>query len=175
LSESFEQVAPDRGQQRVAAQGRVVRDRVDDAQRDRGPVRHRDRDRAVELDHRGRVELAEGLVEADDAEPVGVVGGDRAGVAGGQLGLQDVRPGPPAPAALRARRRRRQRGQAVRDQQPVPAAAVLLEQRDRDAAGPGAGRDAGRLDLHQRDQPVRLRFVRRQRRQHPAQPHRLVA
>ena len=43
------------------------------------------------------------------------------------------------------------------------------------AARAGAGGDAGRLDLHQRDQPVRLRFFRRQRRQHPAQAHRLVA
>jgi hypothetical protein len=88
-----EQVAADRGQQMVAPQGRVAREGIDDGE---GPgragcaVRHGDGDGAVELDDRGRVEPAEGVVEADDATPVGVGGGGRPGVAGGELGLEDV-------------------------------------------------------------------------------------
>jgi hypothetical protein len=172
-----EQVGADRGQQVVAAQRGVALEGIDDGE---GPgravraVRHCDGDGAVELDDRGRVEPAEGVVEPDDAAPVGVGGGGRPGVTGGELGLEGVRAWLVA-SASRARLRLGQGGQAVGDEQPVPARAILLEQRDRRAARAGPGGDAGRLDLHQRDQPVRLRLCRCQRREHPAQAHRLVA
>ncbi|HEY5398064.1 MAG TPA: hypothetical protein VIL16_22000 [Trebonia sp.] len=161
-AEAGEQVGPDRREQVVAAQRGVACQGIDDGQglgRAVGAVGHGDGDGAVELDDRGRGERAEGLVERDDAGPVGVGGGARPGVAGGQLGLEDVRAFGSAPLAG-ARGRLGQGGQAVGDQQPVPAAAVLVEQRDRLAARSGAGGDAGRLDLHQRDQPVRLRLFR---------------
>ena len=53
-------------------------------------------------------------------------------------------------------------GQAAPDQQAVPAAAVLVEQQDGLARGAHAGAQAGRLDLHQRDQAVHLGLARRQ-------------
>jgi hypothetical protein len=51
-SEPGKQVAPDGRHQVIAPQCGVVRDRVDDGKAGRGPVRHPDRDRTVELDHR---------------------------------------------------------------------------------------------------------------------------
>ena len=80
----------------------------------------------------------------------------RAGMAGGDGGLQRVR-------AVRAAERLGavERGQAAADEQLVPARAVLVEQQHR-LARPGAGREPGRLDLHQRRQPVHLRLGRRE-------------
>ena len=68
-----------------------------------------------------------------------------------------------------------QRGETVRDQQPVPASTVLLVERDDLAAGPGAGAKAGRLDLHQRHQGMRLGLAGCQRGEHAAEAHRLLA
>jgi hypothetical protein len=91
-------------------------------------------------------------------------------VAGRDLGLHRVRSRrgiePSGPV---------QRGQATPDQQPVPAPPVLAGQQDRLAARAGAGRDAGCLQLHQRNQAVYLDLTRQQARQYAADPQRLCA
>ena len=97
-------------------------------------------------------------------------GPEGAGVAGGDGGLQRVR-------AVRAAEllRAGQGGQAAADEQPVPPRPVLVEQQHRLAGWPGAGPEPGRLDFHQRDQPVHLRLGRGELGQQAAQPERLVA
>ena len=65
--------------------------------------------------------------------------------------------------------------QAALDQQPVPPPAILIEQQHRLAVRADARRRPRGLDLHQRDQAVHLGFHRRQPRQHPPQPLRIVA
>jgi hypothetical protein len=77
-------------------------------------------------------------------------------------------PGCPACGAV-------QRGQPAPDQQPVPAAAVLVQQQHRFAVRPRAGALARGLDLHQRHQAVHFAFFRRQLGQHAAQAQRLAA
>ena len=80
--------------------------------------------------------------------------GARPRVAGGDRGLQRVRP-ERAAELLGAR----ERGEAAADEQLVPARAVLVEQQDRLARRPDARAEARRLDLHQRDQAVHLRLL----------------
>ena len=88
---------------------------------------------------------------------------------------------PPAPLVARKAERAaqrfgaRQRGQPAPDQQRIPAAAVLVHQQYRPALGVGAGGQARGLQLHQRDQAVRLAVAERQLRQDAAQAQRLVA
>ena len=95
------------------------------------------------------------------------------GMAGGDGGLQRV--GPERPAALRAQGLGTlQRQQAAADQQPVPAAAVLLHQQHRSALRIDARRGARGLQFHQRDQAVHLGLARRQFGQHAAQAQRLA-
>ena len=94
-----------------------------------------------------------------------------AGVAGGDRGLQRV-------GAERRRPVRSARSSAAsprRDQEPVPAAAVLVGQQHRLAVGPDPGAQPRGLDLHQRDQAVHLGLLRRQLGQDAAQPQRLLA
>ena len=62
----------------------------------------------------------------------------------------------------------RQRGQSASDQQQIPAGAVLVHQQHGPAPGVGAGGQARGLQLHQRDQAVRLAVAVRQLRQDAA-------
>ena len=87
--------------------------RVDELEAGRRAERHRHRDRAVELDDRRRRELGERVVERGDARPVGLLGGARARVAGGDRGLQRVRARARRRAPRRARARRGRGGSAA--------------------------------------------------------------
>ena len=103
------------------------------------------------------------IVKAHDARPIGVGGRRGARVAGGDRGLQHVRPRRAAEG-----RRAVERCEPAVDEQAVPEGPVLLEQQDGLAAsGRGARPRARRLDLHQRDEPVHLRLRRHQLRQDP--------
>jgi hypothetical protein len=93
----------------------------------------------------------------------------RLGVAGRDRGLQDVRTRR-AVGLLGPEQRR----ETAPDQQLVPAAAVLLRQRDRQAVRVQLGRYPGRLNLHQRGQAVHLWLGRHQLSQHAAQSQRLM-
>ncbi len=65
-----------------------------------------------------------------------------------------------------------QGGQAAPEQGPVPPPPVLVAQQDRLAVAPGAGRQPGRLQLHQREQAVHLGLAGQQAGQQAAEPHR---
>ena len=101
-----QQIAAHARQQVVALQRRLVGERVDELEPGRRTERHRDRDRAVELDHRRRRQLGERVVERGDARPVGVVGG--------RARARDRRRSPPAARTGRARRRASRRAPAPR-------------------------------------------------------------
>jgi hypothetical protein len=79
----------------------------------------------------------------------------RARMAGGDRGLQHVWPDGAA-----GRLGTVERGESAPDQQPVPAAPVLLLDQDRFAVGVASRAQARSLDLEQRLQAVRLRLVR---------------
>ncbi len=119
------------------------------------------RRRPLDLDHQGRGQPGQRLVELRDRAPVDRVlqfqRGDRR--------LQLVRPGAGGPA---------QCGQPLDGPAAVPAGAVLLGQRDV-PAGVGAGAPAGVVQQHQRQQGVHLGLGRQQLGQQPAQPDGLVA
>ena len=132
-SEPREQVAAHARQEVVTTELLGLEERVDELEPRFGPERHADRDRTVEVDDRRRHELRERVVQRHDSLPVGVLGDAGAGVAGGDRGLERVRPGRAA-EPLGAR----ERGEAASDEQPVPARPVLVDQRDRRAVGPGA-------------------------------------
>jgi hypothetical protein len=134
-----------------------------------GALRHAHRHRPVQLHHRGRIDPAELTVDPGDHRPVSVGRLARAGVAGGDDGLQLVRPGPAGP------QRALQDPLSLVDLGPVPAAAVLILQRDQIAAPVGAGGPAGVLQQHQRQQAARLGLARHQPGQRPRQPDRLRA
>src|ERR1041384_5228033 len=56
----------------------------------------------------------------------------------------------------------RKRRETATDQDVIPAAAVLVEEQHRLAAGTDARAQPRRLDFHQRDEPVHFRLLRRQ-------------
>src|SRR5690606_12215399 len=132
--EPCEQVAAHAGEQVVAAQGRLVHQRVGDLQAPLGTVRHPDRHHPVQLHDGRRGRLREDAVQGRDLLPVGVLGGGRLRVAGGDRGLQHVGAGRFADG-LRAE----QGGVAAVDEEPVPEAAVLLVDGDGFAGRAGAG------------------------------------
>ena len=55
-----------------------------------GTERHSDRDRPVQLDHRRRRELGDGVVERDDPRPVRLLRGRCSSMARGDGGLERV-------------------------------------------------------------------------------------
>jgi hypothetical protein len=91
-------------------------------------------------------------------------------MADGDGGLHDIRAGRLA-EPLGAQQRR----EAPADQELVPAAAVLLQQRDGLSGRAEPRPQARRLDLHQRHQAVHLGVTRAELGQHAAQAERLVA
>ena len=80
---------------RPAGDPLVAAERVQDDETGRRALGHRDRDRPVRLDDRGRLVPDQLPVQRCDLPPVGLVRAGRAGVAGGDRGVQLVRPGPP--------------------------------------------------------------------------------
>ena len=97
--------------------------------------RHRDGYRAIERHDGRRHELCEGIVERCDAYPVRDVGDVRPGMACSDRSLQRIR-------AERAAQPfgSRQCREAATDQQLIPSGAILIEQQDRLACRPNAGR-----------------------------------
>ena len=72
----------------VPLEHRLLDERVNDRQAGRGAGGHADRDGPVQLDDR---RPGQQLVQRGDARPIGVLGPDGAGVAGGDGGLDRVR------------------------------------------------------------------------------------
>jgi hypothetical protein len=153
----------------VAGQRPARAQRVQQREAGFGTLRHAHGHRPVQLHHRGRIDPAELTVDPGDHRPVGVGRLVRAGMAGGDDGLQLVRPGPAGP------QRALQDPLSLVDLGPVPPAAVLILQRDQVTAPVGAGRPAGVLQQHQRQQAARLGLARHQPGQRPRQPDRLRA
>src|SRR5690606_9424084 len=97
-------------------------------------------DRPVELhDGRGKAE-GELVVEADDLFPVRLLEGASTGVAGGDLGLQqvEVRFRGQGPGAVEGR-------QPALDVQAIPASPVLVGEADGVALGVDPGAESGSL------------------------------
>jgi hypothetical protein len=153
----------------VAGQRPARGQRIQQRQAGFRALRHADRHRPVQLDHRRRVDPAELPVDPGDHRPVGLGRLGGAGVAGGDDRLQLVRPGPGRPQRIL------QYPLALGDLGSVPAAAVLVLQRDQVTACVDAGGPAGVLQQHQRQQPARLRLTGHQPGQRPRQPDRLRA
>lgn len=121
----------------MVAEDSGVADLVHQSEAGFGPEGHAVGDRATEIDHgRGRHD-AQPVIERSDAPPVGIVGPARAGVAGGERGLQHI-------GAVAAQRfGAGQRIEAPADQQMVPARAILL--------GGGMGAPSGPVGAPRRD------------------------
>src|SRR5262249_12069211 len=71
-AELREEVAANGRQEGIRLKRRLLRARIDDSQPRRRSGRHRDRDRAIQLDDRRRRELTEVRVEGRDAGPIRV-------------------------------------------------------------------------------------------------------
>src|ERR671925_599214 len=121
-TEFLEQIAPHRGQLMVVTQRWLGAKRLDQLECRLRAESHSDGDRTVQLDDWRRYELGERVVERDDALPIRVTGVAGARVAGGDRGLERVRP-ERAARALRAL----ERGEPAADEHPIPAGAVLVE------------------------------------------------
>src|SRR2546421_8801893 len=91
-------------------------------------------------------------------------------VTGGDRGLQGVRPEHAAESLGPLKR-----GQTAADEDLIPARAILIQQQDGLARGPGPRARARGLDLHQSDQAVDLRLLRNQLGQDAAETERLFA
>ena len=112
-----------------------------------GPLHHRDRDRAVERDHRiGRDPLEE-VVEHEDLQPVGVRFLRGFVVHGGDRGLELIR------AERRGLQRVRDERHALLDAVLVPERTVLLREWDQRAVGAGTRRAPRVREQHEREQP----------------------
>ena len=86
-----EEVGADAGKKMVARQRGLGSEGVYKREAGPGAVGHGDGHGTVELDDGGWSELGELGIEGDDAEPVGFGGRAGAGVAGGDLGLEEIR------------------------------------------------------------------------------------
>src|SRR6266851_3231342 len=169
-AELGQQITAHARQQVIAPQRRLRSERVHQLEARRRTGRHRDRDCAVQLDDGRRRDLEQLLVEPRDTGPVGLPGGGRPRVTSGDRGLQRVRAGLAAQLAGTL-----ERGEAAADEQAIPAGAILIEEQHGLARRAGAGPRAGRLELHQRDQPVDLRLLRQEARQDAAKAERVLA
>ena len=100
-------------------------------------------------------DLGELGVEDDDAVPIGLRWRAGAGVAGGDLGLEEIGAagGVDLVGAFDG-------SEAAMDEELIPVGAVLIEEQDGFAGGGDAGAGAGGLDFHERDQAVDLGFGR---------------
>src|SRR5579872_6205092 len=66
-------------------------------------------------------------------------------------------------------------GETAPDEQLIPKRAILIEEKNRLSRWPRARAGTRRLNFHQRDQTMDLRFARRKLRQHPSQTQRIFA
>src|SRR2546421_348780 len=121
------------------------------------------RELSVQVDYRRGLARREHAVEARDLAPVRL----RRGVQRRDRGLQLVRPG------AAATERPVEHAPSLLDPGGVPERAVLLLEEHE--LGPGPRGAAGVLEQHQREQAERLRLVRHEHSEEPAEPDRLVA
>jgi hypothetical protein len=167
-AEAAQQVGAGRVEQVVAVQPRRTQV-VHRRQARRRAADLGQRDGAVERDDRRGRERVELVVERQDGGPVGAVIGEGEGMDRVDRGLNLVR------ARLAALDARTDDGLALGDQLPVPQPPVLFGQPDQPAVGGDAGGPAGVQQQQQRQQTLRLRFVRHQPGQHPGEPDSLGA
>ena len=66
-------------------------------------------------------------------------------------------------------------GQSAVNQQLIPARSILIEQQDRLAVRADSRVRSRRMQLHQREQSVHFRLVRRESRENAPESHRFVA
>jgi anaerobic selenocysteine-containing dehydrogenase len=138
-------------------------------QRGFGAVDLRQRDCAIERDHRARGGREEQVVALDDLAPVGGFGGRRVAVHGVDRGLNLVLA---RHVGLQAAPHD---GLAFRDQVAVPLGAVLVRQQHPGSIGCGA-RGASRLvEQEQREQPEYLELVGHQVGEDAREPDRFGA
>ena len=171
LRPSFlQEIAAHARQQVIVLQRRFGGQRIDQLKPGLRAHRHRDRDRAVELDHRRRRAPRKLPIKRGDARPVRFIRRTRPRMTGRDRGLQHIG------SALRAEPLGTlERAEPAADQEVVPAGAVLLEQQDRRAVRGGACTEPRSLDFHQRDEPMHLRLGGRQLGKNAPQPQRLLA
>ena len=165
----FQQIGMSGVQRRVPVQGAGRQDRLEHREAGQRAVGHPDRDRAVDLDHRRRVEPGERTVQQRDLRPVGLRDGGRLRVQRGDRGLQLVR------AGFAAGQRAVEYARPLGDQGAVPPGPVLLGERHRPSVVVAPRRRPRVVQQHQREQPGRLGVRGQQPVQQPAQPDRLVA
>jgi hypothetical protein len=164
----FKQVRADRQQPVMPGHPLVVVEGGQQGQPGLRALRLGEGNRPVEGDHRVGRDPFQDEVGGVHLRPVGLLGGGRVGVGGGDRRLQLVRP-----QGRGGQRRLRQLGALV-DQRPVPADAVLLVQRHQVAGRRRARLPAGVGQQHQREQPGHLAVVRQLRVHHPGEPDRLA-
>ena len=165
----LEQVRADRVQPVVVGELAGRHDRVDHREPGLRPVHHRQRDRAVQPDHRPRQRLLEQAVQRHDLRPVGRLVGGCLRVQRGDRRLDLVRPD--RAGAQRALHHRDTELDAV----AVPAGAVLVGERVEPPGVVGAGRAPRVVQHEEGSQAEDLRVVRQQPAQQRRQPQRLVA
>jgi hypothetical protein len=154
-------------QQVVPVQLPARGDRLDHRQRCLRGVSHADRDGAVQIHDGTGCDPRELLVQPGDLGPVRLGRGRRGGVARGDGRLDLERP---RPALVQCPFE--DRG-AFRDLTLIPLRAILLVQGDQITVGVDAGRPAGLVQQHQREQAVRLGLVGHQYRQHARETDRI--
>src|ERR1700733_3964310 len=123
-SEFVQQIAAHARQQMIILERAFCRQRVHHFQPGRRTERHRNRDRAIQINHRRRRNPRERLIERNDPRPIRLLRRTRSRMASRNLGLQNVR-------ALTSRIQLRsllERRKSATNQKLVPPSAVLLEQ-----------------------------------------------
>ena len=142
---------------------------VEDDQARGGTLGHGDGDSPVGLHDRRRLVADELTVEHGDLTPVGLLGGRRSRVAGGDGRLELIGTGPSAPERPLDEHR------TLGDLAVVPAAAVLIGQQHELALVVEAGRTAGVGQQQQGDETDHLGLVGQEVGEDPGEADSLVA
>jgi hypothetical protein len=156
ITGALEQVGPDRVEAVVAGQAIVGPQRSQQLEPGPGPVHHRHGHSVVERGHRVGGDAQQELVEQDDLQPVGCLVGRSLVVHGGDGRLDLVR------AERSLDQRPGYQGDSLGDGGRIPEGAILLRQRDENAAGAGARRPPGVGEEHEREQTGDLTIVRQE-------------
>src|SRR5260370_15989588 len=122
-AELCQKIAAHAGQEVVALKRRLRSQPIDELETGGWTERHPERDRAVELHHRGWRNLGERLVQAGHACPVRLRPSTRERMTGRDRGLQCI--GALFPAE---RLGTLERGETSSDEELIPTRAVLIEQ-----------------------------------------------
>ena len=119
-------------------------------------ARHGEGDRSVQLQHRARISREQSAVQMMDLGPVGFGGSCGLRIKRGDRGLQLVGAG----AALR--HRLLNQPEPLSDARPIPAATILLLQRNQIAVDVDPRVPARVVEQHQRQQSAHFRLTRQQ-------------